>query len=141
MHALEQPHAQRVRLAAALLPAERGLRAEFQGADGRDGLGQLRHRQLREVRQLHGALRLRGDGRRRHRGQSAEGAEGGVEGCRHRGRSDEHTSELQSLMRISYSVFCLKKTIFTHTNNILDKLKTITMNSNKLHISSNQSYP
>src|SRR3546814_9437929 len=24
-------------------------------------------------------------------------------------RSDEHTSELQSLMRISYSVFCLKK--------------------------------
>src|SRR3546814_8022937 len=26
-------------------------------------------------------------------------------------RSDEHTSELQSLMRISYAVFCLKKTI------------------------------
>src|SRR3546814_3167733 len=25
-------------------------------------------------------------------------------------RSEEHTSELQSLMRISYSVFCLKKT-------------------------------
>src|SRR3546814_9366292 len=25
------------------------------------------------------------------------------------GRSDEHTSELQSLMRISYAVFCLKK--------------------------------
>src|SRR3546814_5933280 len=25
-------------------------------------------------------------------------------------RSDEHTSELQSLMRISYAVFCLKKT-------------------------------
>src|SRR3546814_3807190 len=25
------------------------------------------------------------------------------------GRSEEHTSELQSLMRISYSVFCLKK--------------------------------
>src|SRR3546814_3684699 len=29
----------------------------------------------------------------------------------HRGlRSEEHTSELQSLMRISYAVFCLKKT-------------------------------
>src|SRR3546814_8984217 len=28
---------------------------------------------------------------------------------RHRGRSEEHTSELQSLMRISYAVFCLKK--------------------------------
>src|SRR3546814_1360595 len=26
-------------------------------------------------------------------------------------RSEEHTSELQSLMRISYAVFCLKKTI------------------------------
>src|SRR3546814_10533023 len=39
-------------------------------------------------------------------------------GCHHgvvaellagRGRSEEHTSELQSLMRISYAVFCLKK--------------------------------
>src|SRR3546814_7822284 len=28
---------------------------------------------------------------------------------RMRGRSEEHTSELQSLMRISYAVFCLKK--------------------------------
>src|SRR3546814_9661709 len=35
----------------------------------------------------------RGRGRRLHRG----------------GRSEEHTSELQSLMRISYAVFCLKK--------------------------------
>src|SRR3546814_5550162 len=30
-------------------------------------------------------------------------------------RSEEHTSELQSLMRISYAVFCLKKKT-THTN-------------------------
>src|SRR3546814_3940047 len=32
-------------------------------------------------------------------------------------RSEEHTSELQSLMRISYAVFCLKKTntITTHS--------------------------
>src|SRR3546814_12738683 len=29
----------------------------------------------------------------------------------HDARSEEHTSELQSLMRISYAVFCLKKTI------------------------------
>src|SRR3546814_3628751 len=28
---------------------------------------------------------------------------------RRTGRSEEHTSELQSLMRISYAVFCLKK--------------------------------
>src|SRR3546814_1623264 len=30
-------------------------------------------------------------------------------------RSEEHTSELQSLMRISYAVFCLKKKKQTHT--------------------------
>src|SRR3546814_8219852 len=30
-------------------------------------------------------------------------------GRRERRRSEEHTSELQSLMRISYAVFCLKK--------------------------------
>src|SRR3546814_10008272 len=29
-------------------------------------------------------------------------------------RSEEHTSELQSLMRISYAVFCLKKKNTTH---------------------------
>src|SRR3546814_9847825 len=29
--------------------------------------------------------------------------------CGRRARSEEHTSELQSLMRISYAVFCLKK--------------------------------
>src|SRR3546814_10742734 len=31
-------------------------------------------------------------------------------------RSEEHTSELQSLMRISYAVFCLKKTKKTQTS-------------------------
>src|SRR3546814_9263739 len=32
-------------------------------------------------------------------------------------RSEEHTSELQSLMRISYAVFCLKKKNTTNTYN------------------------
>src|SRR3546814_5161421 len=32
-----------------------------------------------------------------------------------RERSEEHTSELQSLMRISYAVFCLKKKTTTYT--------------------------
>src|SRR3546814_1617476 len=32
-------------------------------------------------------------------------------------RSEEHTSELQSLMRISYAVFCLKKKKKTNENN------------------------
>src|SRR3546814_10884104 len=34
-------------------------------------------------------------------------------------RSEEHTSELQSLMRISYAVFCLKKKINTKTKNTI----------------------
>src|SRR3546814_2760553 len=34
---------------------------------------------------------------------------GAVGACRSVERSEEHTSELQSLMRISYAVFCLKK--------------------------------
>src|SRR3546814_3362907 len=33
-------------------------------------------------------------------------------------RSEEHTSELQSLMRISYAVFCLKNKTTTHKNAI-----------------------
>src|SRR3546814_9007531 len=37
-------------------------------------------------------------------------------------RSEEHTSELQSLMRISYAVFCLKK---KNNNKTRDSQKTI----------------
>src|SRR3546814_9859520 len=49
--------------------------------------------------------------------------EGGEDrGCRRHGRterSEEHTSELQSLMRNSYAVFCLKKKIsITYTTDI-----------------------
>src|SRR3546814_4181939 len=33
-------------------------------------------------------------------------------------RSEEHTSELQSLMRISYAVFCLKNTNIIHILNL-----------------------
>src|SRR3546814_1026451 len=45
--------------------------------------------------------------------------------CQHRQpaqeRSEEHTSELQSLMRISYAVFCLKKKkTYQHSNTITD---------------------
>src|SRR3546814_9619863 len=49
----------------------------------------------------------------RHRERLARGLwhhQGGRHAGRpHRRRSEEHTSELQSLMRISYAVFCLKK--------------------------------
>src|SRR3546814_7717361 len=40
------------------------------------------------------------------------------------GRSEEHTSELQSLMRISYAVFCLKKTKNRQANNT-EKVRNI----------------
>src|SRR3546814_5838608 len=37
------------------------------------------------------------------------GVRGAATNHHQQGRSEEHTSELQSLMRISYAVFCLKK--------------------------------
>src|SRR3546814_6194540 len=52
-------------------------------------------------------------------------------------RSEEHTSELQSLMRISYAVFCLKKK--KHTKNAQDiniqdtTQKTTTNTYTKIH--------
>src|SRR3546814_4529599 len=39
-------------------------------------------------------------------------------------RSEEHTSELQSLMRISYAVFCLKKKKRTNDSTICAKTHT-----------------
>ena len=50
-----------LRLAEALLSARRGLRQNLHRVDGDHRLGCLRHRPLRKVRQLHGALRLRGN--------------------------------------------------------------------------------
>src|SRR3546814_4458321 len=45
--------------------------------------------------------------RHRRRGRTARAAREPEQ--EEEGRSEEHTSELQSLMRISYAVFCLKK--------------------------------
>src|SRR3546814_9579138 len=39
-------------------------------------------------------------------------------------RSEEHTSELQSLMRISYAVFCLKKKNSSHSSLTYDQYST-----------------
>src|SRR3546814_1069298 len=48
-------------------------------------------------------------------------------------RSEEHTSELQSLMRISYAVFCLKKkTIITRTRARDEEKTRITHVQNEL---------
>src|SRR3546814_5749758 len=51
-------------------------------------------------------------------------------------RSEEHTSELQSLMRISYAVFCLKKKTVTMINYTTRRhnLLNITHTSHELHI-------
>src|SRR3546814_5114135 len=52
-------------------------------------------------------------------------------------RSEEHTSELQSLMRISYAVFCLKKQKYNMNSNKANKYTTIDSNKitpNKTHI-------
>src|SRR3546814_9333222 len=70
----------------------------------------------------HGSLRKRAAGalpgwRRGIGGRSSCGSRQGSPGAAGRAvsfpepqtRSEEHTSELQSLMRISYAVFCLKK--------------------------------
>src|SRR3546814_12905953 len=64
-----------------------------------------------------GLLRQRLARRPRGRGRAGRGAVGRPDRRRRDGRrpgvgpdrSEEHTSELQSLMRISYAVFCLKK--------------------------------
>src|SRR3546814_7530935 len=47
-----------------------------------------------------------------------------------RSRSEEHTSELQSLMRISYAVFCLKK----KKNNTIKNTRDRTPHKNDLYI-------
>src|SRR3546814_5653588 len=85
-------------------------------------------RPVPELREARRGLRRRREGaaRRARRDRHPEPADGG------RGmssfartdtslmgrwwRSEEHTSELQSLMRISYAVFCLKKKTTNHSD-------------------------
>src|SRR3546814_2826039 len=49
-----------------------------------------------------------------HGGRKPTGIDALDHAVRLAGRSEEHTSELQSLMRTSYAVFCLKKKKNTH---------------------------
>src|SRR3546814_8230700 len=50
-------------------------------------------------------------------------------------RSEEHTSELQSLMRNSYAVFCLKKKKYQHKRALIvqNKYTTYTYNNTKFN--------
>src|SRR3546814_1660575 len=53
--------------------------------------------------------------RREAGGEDARRRRAGADGRGARRRSEEHTSELQSLMRLSYAVFCLKKKNNNHS--------------------------
>src|SRR3546814_10385854 len=81
--------------------------------------GDRRHRPLRECL-LDPREGGAGAGRRPH--------------CADRRRSEEHTSELQSLMRISYAVFCLKKKIL-HTCILQNLYATHGYTTSHTHIS------
>src|SRR3546814_1667298 len=50
-------------------------------------------------------------------------------------RSEEHTSELQSLMRISYAVFCLKKKSNIAVDYVLDIIKLGDQTNNSIQYS------
>src|SRR3546814_5551878 len=68
-----------------------------------------------------------GPGRRRRRGA---GTHGGTDDAGKLLRSEENTSELQSLMRISYAVFCLnKKNLQSSPPTLPYPLKTTSLNS------------
>src|SRR3546814_4727555 len=75
----------------------------------RAGRSAVRRREFLRPSADHGAA-IAGAGAARLRRTADRAAQGGrlyQPLCRR--RSEEHTSELQSLMRISYAVFCLKK--------------------------------
>src|SRR3546814_4504210 len=81
------------------------------GTDARAGASDSARRPLAPCRRL-GNSRWSGTQglHARHSRTRPDGTPGGAARARVRdARSEEHTSELQSLMRISYAVFCLKK--------------------------------
>src|SRR3546814_5624250 len=63
----------------------------------------------------------------------------GKDGDCSRVRSEEHTSELQSLMRISYAVFCLKKKKYKiqYTNNYMTIYYTVIRHRTEKHLLEN----
>src|SRR3546814_3381274 len=68
-----------------------------------------------------------GDPPAARRGREAGAYDQGPRPGRH--RSEEHTSELQSLMRISYAVFCLKKKKKQHQEITTNTIETIRKNN------------
>src|SRR3546814_9261538 len=79
---------------------------EDPGADGREALDLQPGHRAHEPDQAERPRPLTAHVRHTAPRPAAGGRRAAPPGCR---RSEEHTSELQSLMRISYAVFCLKK--------------------------------
>src|SRR3546814_2778079 len=115
----------RARTVARGAPQGGAARSADRLAGAGDGRGRRRRGRVscRRMRDGDGKRRDRDRGRRRRAVRLSGGCANLGRGDRHAGlvpasnspragaleRSEEHTSELQSLMRISYAVFCLKK--------------------------------
>src|SRR3546814_8918192 len=83
----------------------------------------IAHGQYGEYGYVLGTLRVSSKGnahRSQHPPQTELLSATGMKLTKH--RSEEHTSELQSLMRISYAVFCLEKKVHNHNKHITDLL-------------------
>src|SRR3546814_7797687 len=100
-----------VALAVAAPGHGSGLLDRDHQLQGNPRLRRPRARLQRDLRLAHGRRRAAGEpapaGAERRRAEEVRVPSGG-------GRSEEHTSELQSLMRISYDVFCFKKKTRKH---------------------------
>src|SRR3546814_1295112 len=89
----------------AVGPAGRGRSRQISGCDERERASVAGVRDVQSLDGRHGAVGEAPGGAGIQIGSGrGEGADRGGQG-----RSEEHTSELQSLMRISYAVLCLKK--------------------------------
>src|SRR3546814_6854780 len=87
-----------------------GLRFSGGGLLRQAGEQRVRPGGRQQGQQPHGGIEpAREDDARLVGGEPAADDGGGAPGLHEQGRSEEHTSELQSLMRTSYAVFCLKK--------------------------------
>src|SRR3546814_4533433 len=82
-----------------------------------------RHRQRHRLRRGGSSTRSRADAERLPPGFGDAESAARLRPGQLRRRSEEHTSELQSLMRISYAVFCLQKKKYQNTT--LHRLNTI----------------
>src|SRR3546814_5818043 len=89
------------RIAGVNLPAQKHV---WVGLQSIYGIGRTRSKKLCESAGVNSSTRIRDLSEPEVERLRAEVGKYVVEG-----RSEEHTSELQSLMRSSYAVFCLKK--------------------------------